>query len=132
MLPCRYHDSTQSFAALATLLPALNGDIVFLQPSMWSLTQVHLIFDDSRARAPAAEGGLGYNGHVTTLQGICKGVAEHQKHGGKTQQRVIAGHLPSDLGFDLARAEKGVEEVIEKLGGGHKVDAKPQVAELQF
>ncbi|KAI1798025.1 NAD(P)-binding protein [Ganoderma leucocontextum] len=120
------------FSALAKLVPALNGGIVFLQPSMWSLTQVHLIFDDSRARAPPAEGGLGYNGHVTTLQGICKGVAEYQKTGSKAQQRVIAGHPTSDFGFDLTRAEKGVEEVIEKLGGGHRVDAKPQVAELHY
>ena len=119
-------------ATLGRLLPALNGDIVFLQPSMWSLTQVHLIFDDSRARAPPAEGGLGYNGHVTTLQGICKGVAEHQKNPGSPQKRSIAGHPISDLGFDLVKAEKGVEEVIEKLGGGHKVDAKPKVAELQY
>lgn len=121
-------------SVFARLMPALNGDIVFLQPSMWSLTQVHLIFDDSRARASLAEGGLGYNGHVTTMQGICKGVAENQKNAGKGQQRVIAGHptLTSDLGFGLTKAEKGVEDVIEKLGGGHKVDTKPKVAELQY
>ncbi|KAI0711376.1 NAD(P)-binding protein [Earliella scabrosa] len=119
---------------LAKLLPPLGGDIVYLQPSMWSLTQVHLIFDDSRARKPAEEGGLGYNGHVTTLQGVCKVVSEHMKTGGKAQERVIAGHQTPDHGFDLTRAEKGVEEVIEKLGvvgSAHKPDV-PQVAELQY
>ncbi|TBU47054.1 NAD(P)-binding protein [Dichomitus squalens] len=120
------------FSALAKLVPALGGDIVYLQPSMWSLTQVHLIFDDSRARASPAQGGLGYDGHVTTLQGMCKVVVEHKKNGSKTQKRVIAGHHTPDHHFDLTRAEKGVEEVIEKLGGGHKPDTKSQVAELQY
>ncbi|TFK86085.1 NAD-P-binding protein [Polyporus arcularius HHB13444] len=119
---------------LAKLLPALHGDIVFLQPSMWSLTQVHLIFDDSRARESPEKGGLGYNGHITTLQGLCKVVVEHRKTGGKAQRRVIAGHQSPDHGFGLGRKEKSVEDVIEKLrvvGNGHKPD-KSQVAELQY
>ncbi|KAI0634873.1 NAD-P-binding protein [Trametes polyzona] len=116
-------------SALAKLVPALSGDIVFLQPSMWALTQVHLIFDDSRARAPPALGGLGYNGRVTTLEGTCKVFAEHTRTGGREQKRIIAGHDSPDLGFALARAEKGVEEVIEKLGASLE---KPRVAELQY
>ena len=102
-------------SVLAKLMPALSGDIVYLQPSMWSLTQVHLVWDDSRARAPPEKGGLGYNGHVTTLQGMCKVVVEHKKHGDKSQKRIIAGHHTPDHHFDLTRAEKSVEEVIEKL-----------------
>ena len=119
-------------SVLAKFMPALSGDIVYLQPSMWSLTQVHLVWDDSRARAPPEKGGLGYNGHVTTLQGMCKVVVEHKKHGNKAQKRIIAGHHTPDHHFDLTRAEKSVEEVIEKLGGGHKPDTKSQVAELQY
>ncbi len=116
---------------LARLVPALGGDIMFLQPSMWSLTQVHLIFDDSRARKSAEEGGLGYNGHVTTLQGMCKTLVEHRKTGGKVQKRVIAGHQSPDHVFGLKRAE----EVIEKLGVAGAVVHKPEgppVAELQY
>ncbi|KAI0747009.1 NAD-P-binding protein [Daedaleopsis nitida] len=119
---------------LGKLVPALAGDIVFLQPSMWSLTQVHLIFDDSRARAPPERGGLGYDGHVTTLQGTCKVVMEHRRSGGKAQKRVVADHQAPDHGFGLTRAEKGVEEVIERLGVtgvAHKPEGS-QVAELQY
>ncbi|KAI0777240.1 NAD-P-binding protein [Trametes elegans] len=117
-------------SALARLVPPLGGEVVFLQPSVFALTQVHLIFDDSRARAPPAEGGLGYNGHVTTLQGTCKVVAEHERTGGKAAQRAIAGHDSPDHGFALSWAEKGVEEVIEKLGASP--DQPVRVAELQY
>jgi len=47
--------------ALSYLLPQLRGDIVNLQPSLWSLVNVHLYFDDSRAKAAPKDGGLGYN-----------------------------------------------------------------------
>ncbi|EIW55509.1 NAD-P-binding protein [Trametes versicolor FP-101664 SS1] len=117
------------FSALAKLVPALSGDIVFLQPSMWALTQVHLIFDDSRARASPSLGGLGYSGRVTTLEGTCKVFAEHMRTGGRDKVRVIAGHDSPDLALALARAEKSVEEVMEKLGAS--LD-KPRVAELQY
>ncbi|KAI0827128.1 NAD-P-binding protein [Trametes gibbosa] len=116
-------------SALAKLVPALSGDIVFLQPSMWALTQVHLVFDDARARASPALGGLGYNGRVTTLEGTCKVFAEHIRTGGGQPLRVVAGHDSPDLGIALARAEKSVEGVIEKLGAS--LD-KPRVAELQY
>ncbi|OBZ78064.1 3beta-hydroxysteroid-dehydrogenase/decarboxylase isoform 2 [Grifola frondosa] len=100
------------------MFPPLSGDIVFLQPSMFALTQVHLIFDDSRARASAEKGGLNYNGHITTIQGVCKVVLENRRDGGSAQQRVIAGHVSSDHGVGPARAEKGVREVIEKIERG--------------
>ncbi|OSX63510.1 hypothetical protein POSPLADRAFT_1140041 [Postia placenta MAD-698-R-SB12] len=111
-------------ALLGRLLPGLNGDIVFLQPSMFALTVVHLIFDDSRARAPPEKGGLGYNGSVTTLEGVCKVFVEHQKGDGKGWQRVIAGHKEVGQGFGLAKAEAAVEDIIEKVGNGVGVSAE--------
>ncbi|KZT10248.1 NAD(P)-binding protein, partial [Laetiporus sulphureus 93-53] len=119
----RHFLSQSSFAPLAHLVPALSGDIVFLQPSMFSLTVVHLIFDDSRARAPPEKGGLGYDGSITTMEGVCKVAIEHRKGDGKGWQRVVAGHKEVGHGFGLARAEKGVEEIIEKVGNGVGVSA---------
>ncbi|KAI8986719.1 NAD-P-binding protein [Trametes punicea] len=116
-------------SALAKFIPPVVGEIVYLQPSMWALTQIHLIFDDSRARAPPEKGGLGYNGRVTTIQGVCKAVFEQERPGGSAEQGVIAGHQTPGHGFALTRAEKGVEEVIEKLGASPD---KPRVAELQY
>ncbi|KAF9014780.1 hypothetical protein BDZ89DRAFT_928391, partial [Hymenopellis radicata] len=47
---------------IAWLVPTVSGDLVNLQPSLFNLIQVHLIFDDSRARLPQSQGGLGYRG----------------------------------------------------------------------
>ncbi|KAF9069436.1 hypothetical protein BDP27DRAFT_1293737 [Rhodocollybia butyracea] len=70
---------SSKFGLISKLLPAVNGDIVNLQPSLYSLTMVHLIFDDSRARLPPEKGGLGYKGTWTTLEGLHKTYNEHVK-----------------------------------------------------
>ena len=64
---------------LGQLVPALSGDLVNLQPSLFSLTMVHLIWDDSRARRSPENGGLGYKPQWTTLNALCKLVEEHKK-----------------------------------------------------
>lgn len=120
-----WHSLARSpLASFAKLLPRLGGDIIFLQPSMFALTVIHLIFDDSRARSPPEKGGLGYNGKITTIEGVCKVALEHQKGDGKGWERVVAGHKDEGHGFGLARAEKGVEEVIEKVANGVGVEPK--------
>ena len=53
-------------------LPKLSAPIISLQPSLWSLTNVHLIFDSSNARARPEAGGLGYEPVWTSLEGICQ------------------------------------------------------------
>lgn len=120
-----WHSLVRSpLASFARLLPRLGGDIAFLQPSMFALTVIHLIFDDSRARSPPEKGGLGYNGSITTIEGVCKVALEHQKGDGKGWERVVAGHKDQGHGFGLARAEQGVEEVIEKVANGVGVESK--------
>ncbi|KAG5642648.1 hypothetical protein DXG03_002387 [Asterophora parasitica] len=64
---------------VGSFLPPVTGDLVNLQPSLFALTSVHLVMDDSRARKSPQEGGLGYVGKWTTLQGIVKTVDEHRK-----------------------------------------------------
>lgn len=120
-----WHSLARSpLASFAKPLPRVGGDIIFLQPSMFALTVIHLIFDDSRARSPPEKGGLGYNGNITTIEGVCKVALEHQRGDGKGWERVVAGHKDEGHGFGLARAEKGVEEVIEKLANGVGVEPK--------
>ncbi|TFY50153.1 hypothetical protein EVJ58_g11164, partial [Rhodofomes roseus] len=118
----RHFLAQSPLAVLTKLMPRLGGDITFLQPSMFALTVIHLIFDDSRARSSPEKGGLGYNGGITTLEGVCKVVLEHQRGDGEGWERVIAGHKEEGHGFGLARAEKGVEEVIEKVANVVGVD----------
>ncbi|KAL1747410.1 3-beta hydroxysteroid dehydrogenase/isomerase family-domain-containing protein [Schizophyllum fasciatum] len=57
---------------LARLLPEIKGEIASLQPSLWNLVGPHLIFDDSRARLPPEQGGLGYRGVWTTMEGVLR------------------------------------------------------------
>lgn len=106
-----------SFAFLGNLLPQIIGDIVFLQPSMFALTNVHLYFDDSRARAPPEKGGLGYTNTCTTLQGICQVVIGHYRSGGKGTARIIAGHVETSQS-PLIGAEIAVATAMEKINEG--------------
>jgi hypothetical protein len=63
---------------IAKRLPPVDGDILSLQPSLFNLLNVHLIFDDSRARLPPEKGGLGYKGAWTTLEAVHKTVAAYK------------------------------------------------------
>ena len=81
-----HHALRSASPRLARFLPALTGDIVFLQPSIFNSTLAHLIFDDSRARKAPEEGGLGYNGRITTMQGTCQVVAVRKRGSGNSMQ----------------------------------------------
>lgn len=64
---------------LGRFVPAPTGDLVNVQPSLFSLVVPHLLWDDSRARTSPEKGGLGYKPRWTTLSGICKLVEEHKR-----------------------------------------------------
>ena len=57
---------------LSWLLPAIKGDLAQIQPSLFSISDVFAIADDSRARKSPEQGGLGYNAPLTTIEAICK------------------------------------------------------------
>ncbi|EPQ53633.1 NAD P-binding protein [Gloeophyllum trabeum ATCC 11539] len=101
---------------LGSLLPAIGGDLVNLQPSMFALTMVHLIFDDSRARLPPSKGGIGYTGAWTTEEGLCKLVEEFKTGGGHGEERSMGGGV--SFGFGLVKAQSGVHNIEKKLGNG--------------
>jgi hypothetical protein len=71
-------------SGLTRLVPPLNGDLVNLQPSLFPLVMVHLIYDDSRARLPPRQGGLGYTGRWTSAEGLCRTVEEHKSGIGRS------------------------------------------------
>ncbi|KZT41614.1 NAD(P)-binding protein, partial [Sistotremastrum suecicum HHB10207 ss-3] len=98
----------------AKIFPPLGGDLVNLQPSLFPLTSVHLLFDDSRAKLSPSAGGLGYNPPFTTMTGLCKLCHDYLHGARKPEERQAAGGGVS-LGFGLPKAERGVEKVAEKL-----------------
>jgi nucleoside-diphosphate-sugar epimerase len=54
------------------LLPPLSHELEQLQPSLFSILDVHVFADDSRARMRPEDGGLGYKAPLTTLEGMCR------------------------------------------------------------
>ena len=86
------------------LLRQVNGDLINLQPPLFSLTSVHLIFDDSRARLSPEKGGLGYVGAWTTMEGLHKTFQEHKSGVGGSERSESAG---VDLDFSCRRRKKG-------------------------
>lgn len=53
-------------------LPPVTGDLVRLQPAVFSISNPHAVIDDSRARKAPEEGGLGYDPPLTSLEGVCR------------------------------------------------------------
>ncbi|KAJ7274971.1 hypothetical protein C8J57DRAFT_1224522 [Mycena rebaudengoi] len=92
-------------------LPDLPSDLVIFQPSIFSLINVHLIFDDSRARLSPEKGGLGYQGAWTTLEGVHKTVQDFKLGMLRSPQVSDA----ADAGFGLAQAQVGVGKMSEKV-----------------
>jgi len=76
------------------ITPSTQGPLTFFQPSLFNLIQVHLIFDDSRARKSPQEGGLGYNAPFSSLEALCKLVIEWQTEGKREdEKRVVGGRI---------------------------------------
>jgi len=110
----------------ARFLPRITGDLIFMQPSMFALTLVHLVFDDSRARLSPDKGGLGYTGPVSTMEGTSKSVVEHLRGDGKHINRIYGDPEDKsrpDVGFDVTAHESAVGEAVEKIGNGFVLDA---------
>lgn len=57
---------------LPWLLPRLTGDLAQMQPSLFAISDVFCLADDSRARKAPEHGGLGYEPPINTLEGMCK------------------------------------------------------------
>ncbi|KAF9235777.1 hypothetical protein BU15DRAFT_89438 [Melanogaster broomeanus] len=103
------------------LIPTISGDVINLQPSLFALISVHVIFDDSRARLSPGQGGLGYNGPYTTLQGLCKTAEEHHKSEKYGEEHARNGGGVS-FGFSL-RTRVGVKKVQKKVSEQLHVEA---------
>lgn len=108
------------YKSITEKLPPLNGDVVNLQPSLFALTMVHLIFDDSRARLPPEKGGLGYKGAWTSLQGLYKTVREHQNGLGRSGRRSDLAGI--SLGWGMNKAQRAVAKADRAVVERVKID----------
>lgn len=98
---------------VGAFLPRLPSLVINLQPSMWNLTNVHLIFDSSNARAPPESGGLGYQPLWNSLEGMCQLMLDYQS------RRVVddahsSGGQGSLATSGIPHAQAGVKRSLEK------------------
>jgi hypothetical protein len=81
------------------LLPALPADIALLQPTLFSISCVHVIADDGHARKSIEDGGLGYRGICTTLEGMCMQIREWnlQHEGSLSEQQGLDRKVSGEM-----------------------------------
>ena len=63
------------YPILRRILPTLDGDVKHLRPALFSVA-THLYADNEAAARSVEDGGLGYRGVITTLEGMCQEVLE--------------------------------------------------------
>ncbi|KAI0441314.1 hypothetical protein F4803DRAFT_523756 [Xylaria telfairii] len=96
------------FSLLGKLLPSLQGDVRHLKPGLFSIT-THLIASNSEVSKPVREGGLGYQGVLTTLEGMVLEVLEwNREHEHLSEGK---GKMRKAYTTSVSLAEK-----IQKLG----------------
>ena len=60
------------------------------------------MFDDSRAKKSAKEGGLDYKAPYTSLEALCKLVIEWQREGKREEEiRVVGGRMSFGAGLEI-------------------------------
>lgn len=69
------------FPAVQSLFTGVKGEIRHLQPGLFTIC-THLVASDAEAIKPVSEGGLGYEGVLTTMQGMALEILEwNREHG---------------------------------------------------
>jgi nucleoside-diphosphate-sugar epimerase len=116
-----YYRIQQSLSATGWnwLLPKVNGDLINLQPSLFSLVCVHLVFDDSRARLSPEKGGLGYVGAWTTTEALHKTYQEHKSGLRRSVVRSRSDLAGVGLNFSWRR-----KKATESMGSSLKIQDK--------
>lgn len=71
---------------LKKLLPPLKGDIRYLKPGLFSIC-THLVASNVEASKPLEDGGLGYQGVMTTLEGMSFEVLEWNREHASLENR---------------------------------------------
>ncbi|KIJ51055.1 hypothetical protein M422DRAFT_74407 [Sphaerobolus stellatus SS14] len=92
---------------LQYILPETPSRMTLLQPSIFNLVQSHLVFDDSRAKKLAKDGGLDYQAPYTSLEALCNLVIEWTKEGKREEEiRVVGGRMSFAAGLEINFVER--------------------------
>lgn len=88
----------QNFSSIGRLLPTPSVDVAMLQPTIFNISTAHLVASDAKARQKIGEGGIGYKGVRTTLEGMCtEVVAWNREHKGAYPQKDVDAQIASEI-----------------------------------
>ncbi|KAK4682439.1 hypothetical protein QC764_116390 [Podospora pseudoanserina] len=98
---------------LRRILPELKGDIKHMKPGLFSVT-THMVATNENAGRSVDEGGLGFRGVVTTLEGMVQEIVEWnvEHKGGKKAKKFQTSILFAE---EIAKAAEAAG-VMEKMG----------------
>jgi hypothetical protein len=106
-----YYLTKAFFPILDRILPELPFDINLLQPTLFSISCAHVVATDAAAQRSIEEGGIGYRGICTTLEGMCMEV--------KTWNEEHRDAWPHDSVDAQIKAEiQNIGAVPAAIGGG--------------
>lgn len=108
---------------LAKVLPKLPGDVSYLEPGLFSIC-THLFGSVKESSKSVTDGGLGYQGIVTTLEGMCQELLDWNRE--QEQHRREASQSAGINGTQISgqktyttkyfRHSVGLAEEIRKQG----------------
>ena len=88
------------YPILRRILPVISGDAKHLKPAIFSIC-THLVATNDDASRPVEEGGIGYRGILTTLEGMTQEVvewnSEHNEPGSLRKTYTSSVSLAEDI-----------------------------------
>lgn len=105
---------------LARFVPQLRGDIKHLQPGLFSIC-THLVADNADSGMPVGEGGLGYRGVLTTLEGMCQELVDWNREQEEHAARAAlaegeAGNGAGARGVRYFHSSVSLAEQMQRVG----------------
>jgi hypothetical protein len=80
------------------ILPELPGDVSLLQPTLFSISCAHVVATDAAAQKSIKEGGIGYRGIYTTLEGMCQEIKNwNDEHRDAYPQRSVDAQTKHEI-----------------------------------
>jgi hypothetical protein len=88
------------YPILGKILPQVSGDLKYLKPALFAIT-THLVASNKDSGRPVSDGGLGYKGVLTTIEGMTQEVIEwnheHADTGGKKKVYLSSVSLAEEI-----------------------------------
>lgn len=101
-------------SSLAPFIPPLSGDIKHLQPGLFSIC-THLVADNADAGMAVSDGGLGYRGVLTTLEGMCQELVDWNR---EQEEHAAQAALVADgtKGVRYFHSSVSLAEQMQRVG----------------